>query len=126
MQKRLFRSILMAAVALMFLSVVGSQVYAAQYDDYGASDAPEYLYHIEGTDSYFLPDTDGDIFFNLGKWYRISEGSWSMSKNFGGPWNGILTDSVPRALADLPPDFRTTSRYGHDPLPVRRKYRQPG
>jgi hypothetical protein len=115
MQKRLIRSILTAAIALMFIFVIGGQVYATQYDDYGDSGSPEYLYYIEGTGAYFLPDADGDIFFNLGKWYKRSGGSWSMSVRLGGPWNGIMAESVSPALVDLPPDFRTTHHLGMIP-----------
>ncbi|MDF1525258.1 MAG: hypothetical protein P1S59_03165 [bacterium] len=115
MDKLIIRSLIAAALAVLLISITGGSVYATGYDEHDQSGQPEYLYNIEGTGSYFLPGTDEDIFFNLGKWYRNSGGSWSMSGNFDGPWSGIMTKSVPAALADLPSDFRTTRRLGMIP-----------
>ena len=115
MQKQIMRSILAAALALLVMSAITEPVYATGYDDNSRSGSPEYLYHIEGTGAYFLPDADVDVFFSLGKWYRHSGVSWSMSVHFGGPWNGIMVESVPRSLIELPPDFRSTRRMGMIP-----------
>ena len=115
MKKSLIRHILTAVIALLLMPVIGGPAYATGSDDYSESGAPEYLYYIEGTGAYLLPDADGDIFFNLGKWYRLSGSSWSMSDNFDGPWNGIMAESVPQAMVDLPPDFKTTRHLGMIP-----------
>ena len=115
MQKQSMRSILAAALALLVMSTITEPVYATGYDDNSRSGSPEYLYHIEGTGTYFLPGGEVDVFFNLGNWYRRSEGSWSVSAQFGGPWGGLRVESVPRSLIDLPPDFRSTRRMGMIP-----------
>jgi hypothetical protein len=115
MQKQLIRSIVAAALALLLMSVIGGPVYATGYGDYMESGSPEYLYYIEGTGAYLLPDADWDIFFSLGKWYRLSEGSWSMSDHFDGPWSGITAGSLPKDLAELPADFRETHKLGMIP-----------
>ena len=115
MHKQIMRSILAAALAMLFMSAITEPVYATGYDDNSRSGSPEYLYHIEGTGAYFLPGGEVDIFFNLGNWYKRSGDSWSMSDNFDGPWNGIMAESVAPALVDLPSDFRTTRRMGMIP-----------
>ena len=115
MQKQIMRSILAAALALLVMSAITEPVYATGYGDNSRNGSPEYLYHIEGTGTYFLPGADVDVFFSLGKWYRHSGVSWSMSVHFDGPWDGIMVESVPRVLVDLPLDFRTTSRLGMIP-----------
>ena len=38
-----------------------------------------------------------------------------MSNNFDGPWNGITVSSLPRDLADLPPDFQESRHLGMIP-----------
>ena len=115
MQKQIMRSILAAALALLVMSAITEPVYATGYDDNSRRGSPEYLYHIEGTGAYFLPGADVDVFFSLGKWYRHSGVSWSMGVHFEGPWDGIMVESVPRSLVDLPADFRTTRRMGMIP-----------
>ena len=115
MQKQALRSLLSTVLALMLMFLTVAVVHAAGYEDYSSSDSPEYLYYIEGTGSYFLPGSDSDIFFNLGKWYRRSGGSWSISEDLGGPWSGITVDSVPQDLIELPEDFTTTRKLGMIP-----------
>jgi hypothetical protein len=115
MKKKFIRPILAVVFALLLVSVVGGPAYATGSDDYSESGSPEYLYYIEGTGAYLLPDPDMDIFYSLGSWYKRSDESWSMSDNFDGPWNGIMAESVPRAMVDLPPDFRTTHHLGMIP-----------
>ena len=115
MENRLTRSILAAVVALLLIPVIGGHAYATGSDDYSESGSPEYLYYIDGTGAYLLPDADEDIFFSLGSWYKRSGGSWSMSVNFDGPWSGIMVESVPQAIVDLPPDFRESRRMGMIP-----------
>lgn len=114
MHRQIVRSFIMATFVMLILSYPGGPAYATGYYDH-SSGSPEYLYSIEGTGSYFLPGPDGDVFYNLGKWYRHRGDSWSMSDDPEGPWSGIMVESVPRALADLPPDFRTSRPMGMIP-----------
>ena len=115
MKKVLYRCMLLAAVALLVLFTSGGPVNAGGHDDYSEAGTPEYLYYIEGTGSYFLPGGDDDLFFNLGKWYRHSGESWSMSDELDGPWSGITVDSLPADLAALTADFRETRKLGMIP-----------
>lgn len=115
MQEKLKTSILMGTAVLLVLSLFSGPVHATGYDNDDYIGSPEYLYYIEGTGSYFLPTEDGEIFFNLGRWYRHSGDSWSMSDHLGGPWSGVTTQSLPRDLAELPADFRETRQLGMIP-----------
>jgi hypothetical protein len=110
--KRGFGSYFLAAVVLLFLVAIVAPVNASAYRGSGSYD---YLYYIEGTGAYLLPDQDGDIFFHLGRWYRRSDNTWSIGTTSDGPWRGIFIENVPEILADLPPDFHTTHQLGRIP-----------
>ena len=115
MSENLVKLMVTVAVVLLVSTAVGGQAYASGYGDDGQNGLPEYVYYIEGTGSYYLPGTGVDIFFNLGKWYRRSGDSWSMSDDPGGPWSGITVGTVPKDLAELPADFRETRHLGMIP-----------
>jgi hypothetical protein len=110
--KRIVNYFMMITVVLLLLSTIGGPVYAS---DYRGPGSPEFLYYIEGTGAYFLPDQEADVFFSLGRWYRRSGTSWSVSAALAGPWGAISVGSVPSVLIGLPPDFRTTLRLGRVP-----------
>jgi len=104
-----------AASAALVLLLVCVITVPANASDYYGSGSPEFLYYIEGTSAYFLPDPEVDIFFSLGRWYRRSGSSWSASVSLSGPWGAISVDSAPSVLVNLPVDFRTTSHLGQVP-----------
>ena len=112
MNRRLLWSLSLALAAVVLLCPGTMTVFAGddRYDD-----TPEYLYYIEGTGAYFLPHPEGDTFFHLGRWYRRNGGSWSTSRSLRGSWSGLLSQDVPRDLADLPDDFRATRPMGRIP-----------
>jgi hypothetical protein len=115
MRKIILMASVVTAVLLHLTASVGGLAYATGYGDYDDIGTPEYLYYIEGTGSYYLPEEGADIFFNLGRWYRRSGNSWSMSDNLDGPWSGTTAGSLPKDLADLPADFRETRKLGMIP-----------
>jgi len=115
MRRLTFRSLLTATLALVFLSFSVVQGVRASEKEDAASAQPDYLYYIEGTGSYYLPGADGDVFYTLGKWYRHLGDSWSMGEGPEGPWSGIMPQSVPGPLAELPPDFKETRPMGMIP-----------
>jgi len=112
MNKQIVHLVIVTALLLLFLSATGSSAMAS---DYRGSGSPEFLYYIEGTGAYFLPDPEVDIFFSLGNWYRRSGSSWSTSVSLSGPWGEISVSSAPSVLVNLPVDFRTTSHLGQVP-----------
>ena len=71
----------------------------------GITNPPE-LVPIPGRYVYFVPDTDADIFFYRGRWYRPYERRWFRSASYNGPWENIR--DVPPAVIDLPPDYRSS------------------
>jgi hypothetical protein len=71
---------------------------------------------IPGTYIYTAPDVDVEILFYQGYWYRPNEGRWYRSRSYNGPWGHLASRNVPRALFDLPPDYRSISS-GHERIP---------
>ncbi len=68
--------------------------------------APPSMVVIPGTYVYVVPDIDADIFFCAGTWYRLYQGHWFSGRGYGGPWIYVPDPRVPRALLELPPDYR--------------------
>lgn len=66
------------------------------------SGQPELL-PIPGRYVYFMPDTDVEIYFYHGKWYRPYNNRWFIAESYNGPWNRIR--DVPVPLQDLPRVF---------------------
>jgi hypothetical protein len=67
---------------------------------------PPELLPIPGRYVYFVPDTDADIFYYRGQWYRPYKGRWFRSEDYNGRWDHIR--DVPPALIDLPSDYRNS------------------
>lgn len=101
-----------AVTLFMFLAALAIPA-GASHD--GPEAMPEFIYYIQDTDAYYLPDPEVDIFFSLGRWYRRSGSSWSVGVSYRGPWGSIAVSSVPSVLVGLPPDFRATRRFGRVP-----------
>jgi hypothetical protein len=114
MKKLMVDSFSMAALIVLMV-VITVPVQAERYYEHQYVAAPEYLYYIEDTGSYYLPGQEADTFFNLGKWYRSDGGEWFASDTLDGPWSGILEASLPRDLADLPADFKASRKLGKIP-----------
>jgi hypothetical protein len=72
------------------------------------------LLPVPGRYVYFIPDTDADIFFYRGDWYRFYRVRWFRSDDYNGPWRSV--DDVPPALRDLPLDYRRIPDWLH-PIP---------
>ncbi len=69
--------------------------------------APPSVVVIPGTYVYMVPDINADIFFYGGNWYRLHEGHWFNARSYSGPWMYVPDPRVPRALVQLPPDYRS-------------------
>jgi hypothetical protein len=78
--------------------------------------APPPMFVIPRTYVYFAPDVDVDVFFYQGYWYRPHQGRWYRSRAYNGKWVYLSPKSVPRALINVPPDFRHVPP-GHRHLP---------
>ncbi|MFI5294301.1 MAG: hypothetical protein ACHQ0Y_04680 [Thermodesulfovibrionales bacterium] len=65
---------------------------------------------IPGSYVYYAPDTNADLLFYHGYWYRPYEGGWYRAHSYNGRWTRLASSRVPRALIDLPPGYRGMSR----------------
>ncbi len=78
--------------------------------------APPPMVVIPGTYVYMVPGIGVDVFFYSGYWYRPYEGRWFSARSYNGPWVYCPDPRVPRALLDLPPDYRRIPP-GHRRIP---------
>ena len=68
--------------------------------------APPDVVVIPGTYVYMVPDSNVDVLFYEGYWWRPYEGRWYRSSDYNGQWNYIETRSIPGGLRALPQDYR--------------------
>ena len=81
--------------------------------------APPDVVVIPGTYVYMVPDTNVDILFYEGYWWRPYEGRWFRSRDYNGQWNYIETASIPRGLRALPQDYRHRISPRYERIPHR-------
>ncbi|MGE5299370.1 MAG: hypothetical protein ACM3MB_00210 [Acidobacteriota bacterium] len=74
--------------------------------------SPPSMVVIPGSYVYYAPGVDIDLLFYHGYWYRPNEGRWYRCRSYNGPWVYVARSRVPRALMDLPHDYRGISRGG--------------
>ncbi|MBI5100935.1 MAG: hypothetical protein HZA16_02395 [Nitrospirae bacterium] len=104
--------LLMAGVIFLALAIFSSQAYAGVSVGIGVNipsfrfAAPPHLVVVPGTYAYFAPETDVDIVFFNGYWYRTYEGRWFRARGYNGPWGVIAPSRVPGVLIELPRDYR--------------------
>lgn len=69
-------------------------------------EAPPELVAIPNTEVSAVWDSKVDIFSYHGYWWRSFEGRWYRCTGYNGPWSYVRPEMVPRALIDLPPDYK--------------------
>ena len=69
--------------------------------------APPDLAVIPGTYVYMIPGVGQDVLFFSGYWYRPYEGRWFRGRSYNGPWRYCPDPQVPRAVIELPPNYRS-------------------
>lgn len=80
--------------------------------------APPNVVVIPGTYVYIVPDSDVDVFFYQGYWWRPYEGHWYRSRDYKGRWRYVEPRSIPRGLRALPQDYRLRlSPDGYERIP---------
>lgn len=67
---------------------------------------PPPLAIIPGTYVYLAPDAGVSILFYQGFWYRPHDGRWYRCRSYNGRYLALAPRYVPRALIELPPDYR--------------------
>jgi hypothetical protein len=78
--------------------------------------APPPVVVIPDTYVYFAPEIEADLLFYHDYWYRPHHGRWFRASAYNGPWVFVETVRVPRALVQLPPDYRRVHA-GHPRIP---------
>src|SRR5512135_2886429 len=68
--------------------------------------APPSLVVLPGRNVYYAPGVDIDLLFYNGYWYRPNDGHWYRCRSYNGPWTYVAPSRVPRALTNLPHDYR--------------------
>ena len=81
--------------------------------------APPDVVVIPGTYVYMVPDTNVDILFYQGYWWRPYEGRWFRSRDYNGQWDYIEISMVPRELRALPRDYRHRLSPRYERIPQR-------
>jgi hypothetical protein len=76
---------------------------------------PDVIAMPDTDDAYVVPDTDVDIFFWSGWWWRPWEGRWYRSRYYNQGW--VSYNNVPSFYYDVDPSWRVRYRshnwYGH-------------
>lgn len=67
---------------------------------------------IPGSYVYYAPGINVDPLFYRGYWYRPDEGHWFRCRSYNGPWVYVEPSRMPRALLELPRDYRDTAYRG--------------
>lgn len=70
---------------------------------------------IPGTTVSFAENYADDLFYFEGRWYRPYEGNWYWSVSVSGDWGQIAVGQVPRAVLEVPRDYRVKARKGGPP-----------
>lgn len=67
--------------------------------------APPTLVIIPGTDIYYVPGVEVNLYFYGGYYYYLYEGHWHYSRDHRGPWAFLPPDRVPPGLQRIPPGY---------------------
>jgi hypothetical protein len=121
MQKRIWRTLVLAALLGAPLTLVGTKDASAGVNvDIHIGLPPAFAFHappsmvvIPGTYVYLVPDIEANILFYNGYWYRPYEGRWYSARSYNGPWAYLGPRSIPRALVKLPQEYRNVPRGYH-------------
>jgi len=70
--------------------------------------SPPEMVVIPETNVYFVPDSDVDIFFTGGWWWRPWEGRWYRSRNYSSGWRAYR--NVPSFYRGIPSGWRNDYR----------------
>jgi hypothetical protein len=74
-----------------------------------SSDDPD-LIVIPGTYVYVIDESDDDVYFYGGVWWRFWSRSWYRSDSFRGKWVEVEVRHVPRQVTHLPSGWKNKRR----------------
>ncbi len=106
--------------SLLFLTGFATHSYAGVSVNLGISaplptlvvPGPPSVVVIPGTYVYAVPNAEVNMLFYHGYWWRPYEGGWYRSSRYNGSWAYVRPERVPRAVIDLPPDYRRHLSHG--------------
>src|SRR5512143_224512 len=82
---------------------------------------------IPGSQVYFVPDPQIDVFFYGGYWWSPRGDRWYRARAYNGPWRTIDRRYVPRPVYRVPHDYRHVyGRERHIPYREWREHRGGG
>lgn len=61
---------------------------------------------VPGSNVYFVPQYDFDIFFYGGYWWSPRGDRWYRARDYNGPWRGVSRRVIPRPVYQMPRDYR--------------------
>ncbi len=68
--------------------------------------APPEVVLVPGSQVYFVPGVDFDVFFYNGYWWSPRGDRWYRSRAYNGPWGIVNRRFVPRPVFGVPHDYR--------------------
>jgi hypothetical protein len=67
---------------------------------------PPEVVMVPGSDVYFVPDVDYDVFFYNGFWWSPRGDRWYRARAYNGPWRVVARRVIPPPLFRVPRDYR--------------------
>jgi hypothetical protein len=67
---------------------------------------PPSMVLVPGSDVYFVPEVDYDVFFYNGFWWSPRGDRWYRSRAYGGPWRVVPRRIIPPPVYGVPRDYR--------------------
>jgi hypothetical protein len=67
---------------------------------------PPEVVMVPGSNVYFVPDVDYDVFFYNGFWWSPRGDRWYRARGYNGPWRVVARRIVPPPVFRVPRDYR--------------------
>jgi hypothetical protein len=82
---------------------------------------------VPGSQVYFVPGLEFDVFFSNGYWWSPRGDRWYRARAYNGPWRTVERRFVPRSVIHVPHDYRRAyGRERHIPYREWREHRGRG
>ncbi len=74
--------------------------------------APPEVVMVPGSQVYFVPGLEFDVFFYNGFWWSPRGDRWYRARAYNGPWGVVDSRYIPRPVFGVPHDYRRV--YAHE------------
>ena len=68
--------------------------------------APQAMVIVPGSQVYFVPGLEFDVFFHNGYWWSPRGDRWYRARDYDGPWRIVERRYVPRPVVRVPRGYR--------------------